>query len=101
MRSGWKRVHRLVVLPDYQGIGIGTRFIKYVASLYKEAGYEFNLTTTTPALVGALSRDDSWLLASYGRGKVDRKGLEKMGQSGLVRCSSAKRVIYSFWYKGR
>ena len=99
MRSGWKRVHRLVVLPDYQGIGIGTRFIKYVAGLYKKAGYEFNLTTTTPALVGALSNDDSWLLASYGRVK-GRKGLVKMGQSQLVGCSSAKRIIYSFWYKG-
>lgn len=99
MRSGWKRVHRLVVLPDYQGIGIGTRFIKYVAGLYKKAGYEFNLTTTTPALVGALSNDDSWLLASYGR-QVNRKGLEKMGRSDLIACSSAKRVIYSFWYKG-
>ena len=89
----------MVVLPDYQGIGIGTRFMKYVASLYREAGYEFNLTTTTPALSGALSRDDSWLLASYGR-QANRKGLEKMGQSELVGCSSAKRVIYSFWYKG-
>nr|DAR26956.1 MAG TPA: NAT, N-acetyltransferase, of N-acetylglutamate synthase [Caudoviricetes sp.] len=28
MRKGWKRVHRLVVLPDYQGVGIGTSFIQ-------------------------------------------------------------------------
>lgn len=53
MQKGKKRVHRLVVLPDYQGIGIGTKFIKEVAKIVTAEGFELNLTTTTPSLVGA------------------------------------------------
>ena len=33
LRKGKKRVHRLVVLPDYQGVGIGTHFINQVAKI--------------------------------------------------------------------
>lgn len=49
MQKGKKRVHRLVVLPEYQGIGIGTSFIRAVAEIVSSEGYELNLTTTTPA----------------------------------------------------
>lgn len=99
MKKGAKRVHRLVVLPDYQGIGIGTRFIKAVAKIVKEEGFELNLTTTTPALVGALKRDPEWILARYGRTKgmgwVDAKNPQKQ----LAGASSENRITFSFWYK--
>lgn len=31
-----KRVSRLVILPDYQGIGLGTKFLNEVAKIYIE-----------------------------------------------------------------
>ena len=67
LKKGWKRVHRLVVLPDYQGIGIGTKFIKGIAQIYFDKGYNFNLTTTTPSIVNALKKDKDWILIRYGR----------------------------------
>ena len=70
MRKGWKRVHRLVVLPDFQGIGIGTRFINEVTKHYIENGFNMNLTTTTPALVYALARDNNWALFRKDRCKT-------------------------------
>ena len=106
MHKGKKRVHRLVVLPDYQGIGIGTAFIKEVAKMITQEGYELNLTTTTPALVGALTRDQDWVLARYGREKDGMKGSMRYEASAgikskhLQRAASTKRVTYSFWYKG-
>lgn len=97
IRKGWKRVHRLVVLPDYQGIGIGTKFIKAIAELYKNQGYEFNLTTTTPSLVHALVKDKDWTLARYGRSSVGfSKGLK---EKHLTETSSGHRITYSFNYK--
>lgn len=99
MKKGAKRVHRLVVLPDYQGIGIGTSFIRAVAKIVKEDGFELNLTTTTPALVGALKRDPEWILARCGRTKgmgwVDAKNPQKQ----LAGASSEKRITFSFWFK--
>lgn len=29
-----KRVSRLVILPDYQGIGLGTKFLNEIAKIY-------------------------------------------------------------------
>ena len=96
MQKGWKRVHRLVVLPDYQGCGIGTAFINAVAEIYTKQGYRFNLTTTTPALVGALRKSDKWVLLRYGRNKID---YTKMGVTHLNKTISTNRITYSFWFK--
>ena len=102
MQKGKKRVHRLVVLPDYQGIGIGTKFIKAVAEIVRKDGFELNLTTTTPALVGALKKDPHWVLARYGRAKGSFAQFEKnYGKEWkyLQRATSKDRITYSFWYK--
>ena len=93
------------MLPDYQGIGIGTTFIKEVAKLITKEGFELNLTTTTPALVGALTRDKEWVLARYGREKDGMRGYLRYENSGikakhLNNAASTNRVTYSFWYKG-
>ena len=103
MRKGAKRVHRLVVLPDYQGVGIGTSFIKAVAEIIKQRGQELNLTTTTPALVGALRKDHCWVLARCGREKSGLNGYARYKNNSLghlKKASSQTRVTYSFWYKG-
>ena len=66
-------------------------------------GFELNLTTTTPALVGALTRDKDWVLARYGREKDGMKGYQKykdIEKKQLNKSASTNRVTYSFWYKG-
>ena len=102
MKKGAKRVHRLVVLPDYQGIGIGTKFIKEIAKIIDSRGFELNLTTTTPSLVHSLIKNNEWLLARYGR---EKSGLSSFGRykgadlKHLTNATSQKRITYSFWYK--
>ena len=103
MRKGWKRVHRLVVLPDYQGIGIGTAFIKAIAQYYTDNGYVMNLTTTTPSLVHAMRRSNHWRLIRYGRAKENYSRYSKRyGMKGehLNNAASTNRITYSFNYKG-
>tara|TARA_R110002072_G_scaffold283225_1_gene446734 strand:+ start:1002 stop:1319 length:318 start_codon:yes stop_codon:yes gene_type:complete len=105
MRKGWKRIHRLVVLPDYQGIGIGVKFINEVSKHYKDKGWNVNLTTTTPSLIHVLSRGKDWLLKRVGRVKntlaknmVKYYGDEKRRKDkGLG--NSENRVTYSFNFK--
>ena len=101
MQKGKKRVHRLVVLPDYQGIGIGTKFIKGVAEIVNSEGYELNLTTTTPSLVGALKRDPCWILTRFGRTKGMGWVDAKIPQKQLGNASSENRITYSFWFNAR
>lgn len=102
MRKGWKRVHRLVVLPDYQGIGIGTKFINEVTKIYINEGWKMNLTTTTPALVHALARDKNWALVRHGRVKNTlQKNFAKYysKKEGKGIGSSDNRITYSFNWK--
>lgn len=101
MRKGWKRIHRLVVLPDYQGIGIGMVFINQVCDYYKEVGFNVNLTTTTPSLIGALGRHKNWALVRKGRvkntlAKNMMKYYGKVEGGGIG--SSDNRITFSFNY---
>jgi GNAT superfamily N-acetyltransferase len=109
MRKGWKRVHRLVVLPDYQGIGIGVKFINEVSRDYIEKGLNMNLTTTTPALVHALARSQDWLLIRKSRNKSSMADFVKYGtgdkeknkkiSKSIVKAQSNNRITYSFNFK--
>jgi GNAT superfamily N-acetyltransferase len=102
MQKGKKRVHRLVTLPDYQGVGIGTAFIAAVGEIIAARGYELNLTTTTPALVGALRRSPRWVLGRYGRAKQSFDSYAErydIGIKHISKSTSTNRITYSFWYK--
>lgn len=99
MRKGWKRIHRLVVLPDYQGIGIGMKFINKVSEIIKEDGYNVNLTTTTPSLINAMCRDKKWLLkrASRVKNTRDKNNQKYYGRKEHKELgSSSNRITYSF-----
>lgn len=109
MRKGWKRVHRLVVLPDYQGIGVGTKFINFVCRHYVDSGWMVNLTTTTPSLVHSLRRSKDWVLHRFGRstgsyrsflkyGTGDKVGNKKIAES-MAKSESNNRITYSFNFK--
>lgn len=95
----------MVVLPDYQGIGIGTAFENYTSQIYADKGWRVNVTTTTPALVHALVKSDRWSLFRAGRQKSTwdnttaaryRKGAKQM--AALGKSKSNNRVTYSFNY---
>ena len=60
-----KRVCRLVVLPDYQGIGIGRRFLDIIGEYYTKEGYDFSIVTSAKNLIYALNNSKQWLLQRY------------------------------------
>jgi len=58
-KNHW-RISRLVVLPDYQGVGIGTAVLETVAELYRSWGRRVSITASHPAMVGHLRRSRRW-----------------------------------------
>lgn len=60
-----KRVCRLVVLPDYQGIGIATKFLEIIAKYYTKKGYDFSIVTSAKNLIYALQKNNNWILIRY------------------------------------
>lgn len=47
VQHAW-REHRLVVLPDYQGMGIGNRFSETIGQAYREKGCRYFAKTSNP-----------------------------------------------------
>lgn len=61
-----KKIHRLVILPDYQGAGIGIRFLTEVGKMYREQG-RISIVTSSPSLVFGLKASKDWACTHYGR----------------------------------
>ena len=91
-----KRVCRLVVLPDYQGIGIATRFLKIIAEHYTKQGYDFSIVTSAKNLIYALNKSNDWLLQRYSAENCASKksSIDYKRKSIRKNCKTA-----SFFYK--
>jgi GNAT superfamily N-acetyltransferase len=84
-----------VTLPDYQGVGIGTRLAEAVAELHRESGCRINVTASHPALLAHCTRSDHWrTVRVLLRGSGDARRF-----IGNYR-SSAGRSVVSFEYLG-
>lgn len=88
------RVSRVVVLPDFQGLGIGKQLNDYIASLYKAIGKSMYIRTSNPALVNA-NRKQIGIWEECGNSGVDRRG-QTMFTDGV----KSNRTAYSFKYCG-
>ncbi len=95
MKSHYYRVSRLVVLPDYQGIGVGKRLLNFVAELYtSKTKLPFYLVTSNPQLVrGDLG---NWVIKRVGHGSHGR-GDTRINR-GLVKSNSRGRLTVSLKY---
>ena len=91
-----KRVCRLVVLPDYQGVGIATRFLKIIAEHYTKQGYDFSIVTSAKNLIYALNKSNDWLLQRYSAENCFSKksSIDYKRKSIRKNCKTA-----SFFYK--
>lgn len=56
--------HRVVILPDYQGMGIGNKFSEYLAELYVSQGYRYFGKTANPRMGEHRQRSEKWRATS-------------------------------------
>lgn len=78
--AGRRRIHRLVTLPDFQGVGIGSRLLDHVANFEKESGHRVNITTSHPAVIAHCRRSSRWKAVAVRR-SGDAARQQKDGQS--------------------
>lgn len=52
--------HRTVVLPDWQGIGIGWRFEEWLGAFLTRHGYRYHNVTSHPGLRVPFDRSQRW-----------------------------------------
>jgi len=89
-----KMVHRLVILPDYQGAGFGLRFLNEIGKLYKKENYRYSIVTSAPSLIFSLKKNILWRCKFYGRQKSNTGDLHGKGKNG-----SKNRLTASFEMK--
>jgi ABC-type polar amino acid transport system ATPase subunit len=82
-----KRVHRLVILPDYQGVGIGIKFLNEVGNIYKKNKWIYRINTTAPSLINALKKSDKWNCHHYGRHNCGKNDMGKKGNATRITAS--------------
>lgn len=91
IRPMWK-IHRIVVLPDYQGVGIASRFMDFIGNIYNERHQYFGITTSLNGFAKALMKNRNWVLIRAGR--TDANSRIKT----LNKTISSHRNTYSFRY---
>lgn len=90
-----KRVSRLVILPDCQGIGLGTKFLNMIADNYIKLGWDFSIITSAKNLINSLRKSDKWCLYRYSIVKDSNSKKSKIdGKIKHRKCYTA-----SFMYK--
>ena len=95
MRTRYHRVSRLVVLPDYQGIGVGKRLLNLVAELYtSQTKMPFHIVTSNPQIIRGNLKN--WKTTRYGHAS---KGRENTKINNQIRKSlSRKRITATLQY---
>lgn len=68
------RIHRLVILPDYQGLGIDVKLLEYICDLFKYHNKTIYLRTSHTKLINYMLKSKKW----FGDGKL-KKSVEEAG----------------------
>ena len=68
------RIHRIVIHPDYQGIGLGKQFVTIIAKLESKQ-HDVFIQTSNPAMKHALLHYSDWVLSRNGRTPKPRSNL--------------------------
>jgi GNAT superfamily N-acetyltransferase len=108
IHSYW-RGHRTVILPEFQGMGIGTTFSDAIAQIYVDKGLRYFSKTAHPSFGEHRERSSLWRATSTNR--KSRKGsyllkdgtiraMPGYGGNAQIALRDADRVCYSHEYIG-
>lgn len=87
-----RRISRIVVLPDFQGLGLGKSILNYISSLYAKNESIMYIRTMSPALGLALAKDNNWIATAS---NLKIPGADSSGRKMIERPS------YSYKYIGK
>lgn len=93
-----KMGHRTVVLPDYQGLGIGGRITDYIGQYLYEQGYRYRTVIAHPTMIHYHSTSPRWAETSA---KTKTLAVSAKADKGLARHALNPRrlAVRSFEYR--
>lgn len=107
IHSYW-RGHRTVILPEFQGMGIGTAFSDAIAEMYVSKGMRYFSKTAHPSFGEHREKSPLWRPTSMNKKSrvgsylnKDGTARKMAGYGGTTTVRDAYRVCYSHEYIGR
>ncbi len=88
-------VGRLVVVPEFQGFGVGIKFINTIAKIYKEN--RIRITTSLKPFMKALNNNKNWICVRSGR--VGQPGKNSKIHNKSSSSVSYNRITATFQYR--
>ena len=99
IKKAW-REHRTVVLPDYQGLGLGVRISDAVATMFVQDGYRYFSKTAHPRMGEYRNKSPLWRPTS--KNGINRQDYKSRISTieGSYQMKHADRLCYSHEYMG-
>lgn len=97
-RANGVTISRVVVLPDYQGMGIGQKICDFAGAIFKQSDYRLYIRTVNPALGIYFNKSLSWK-GTGTNGKGANLG-KKVREKGKHIAERKDRISYSHEYVG-
>jgi ABC-type polar amino acid transport system ATPase subunit len=96
IKNMWKG-HRTVVLPDFQGIGLGNKLSEHVGDWLLNQGKRFTSVTSHPAMIHYRAKSKKWIM-TRGPSRLAHPGTKAKIQT--AKNTSISRLTASFEYVG-
>lgn len=93
-----KMAHRVVVLPDYQGLGLGMRMNDWIGQQLAEQGYRYRYVVSHPAVIAYCRRSPRWE-ATHSRQKQLQTATSKDKHLKPHNLSPRRLSLHSFQYR--
>lgn len=101
--KNYKREHRIVCLPDFQGIGLGNAFSAALGSMCRALDFRYLSITTHPAMIRARAKSGLWNMKrapNFGGRTMPKGENAKKGLTGGNNAGVSTRLRASFEYIG-
>jgi ABC-type lipoprotein export system ATPase subunit/GNAT superfamily N-acetyltransferase len=93
-----RRISRIVNLPDYQGVGIGSHLLNTVAGAYLADGKSMYIASSHPAVINGLNHSRQWAMVRK-PSRVQAQGSTSTISKDMTQ--SRGRITASFKYAGQ
>jgi ABC-type lipoprotein export system ATPase subunit len=88
------REHRTVVLPDFQGVGVGNALSETLARHWRSRGFRAYSTTSAPAMIRHRAKSPFWRMSRA------PSHMTSVAGSGKYKTTSQRRLTASFEFIG-
>lgn len=93
--KGRRRIHRLVVLPDYQGVGVGKAMMNLIGTYYQNEGLKLSITSSHPSVINGLKVSPLWKCRQY-----DKTGSRKQSNNPTKKYGRPMTALATFDFIG-